>query len=586
MKIKIRKQNLLVLAGLVLAVGAAVFFNFTNQNIQAAPAFSCQVRTGSCNAGETAVLKMSDTTNAHAEMPGQTNYNYSVCCGGTAGLGNSCSGNYDTVLKLSNVTNAHVEKKTYTNYTNSVCLSSPSPVTCSYASDCSTLGSDYTALASISADTNAHIGDASAYSTKVCCAVAPSSSCQSHNVSGYAWSENIGWISFSCKNQNNPGDYGVDISSSGNFSGYVWSENVGWINFAPSDPYPASPNYSACLDLPGSGQVCDGIGNYKVGGWARAVSYGGGWDGWIKLRNDAKNYGVSINNTTGDFSGYAWSDAVIGWIKFAGANYKVKTTLSFNNPPDKPGPDTSYGSSGVTWDNCIFQGESIPTFHWIYSDPDDVPLGTDPQTAYEIQVSETGSFNGDIFNYLVNNSAASYTLDLTKDDDLLDGTLDPGDLPASMQDYQLNWDKEDYRWRIKVKDSHNNWSEWSTPQLFKTPEEAYPYPGVSWDPLSPNQKEVVIFTPDQTGSDSYSWIVNEDTGAGYQFVDGTDILDEEPHIKFLTADNTVKLRVTRDSYFCESQEYEITANLPLPEYKETAPIIWLKRIFSSFAVLF
>ena len=49
----------------------------------------------------------------------------------------------------------------------------------------------------------------------------PPPPCINHNVSGWAWSnmaenpgglEGIGWISFSCKNQNNPSDYGVDIT--------------------------------------------------------------------------------------------------------------------------------------------------------------------------------------------------------------------------------------------------------------------------------------------------------------------------------------------------------------------------------------
>src|SRR3989344_4372818 len=119
------------------------------------------------------------------------------------------------------------------------------------------------------------------------------------NVSGYAWSENIGWIKFNGTN------YGVNINSNGNFSGYAWSENIGWIHFAPAGPYPVAPNYAACLDLPGAGQACDGIGNYKAGGWARALSYGGGWDGWIKLRGT--NYGVSVDKSTGKISGYAWS---------------------------------------------------------------------------------------------------------------------------------------------------------------------------------------------------------------------------------------------------------------------------------------
>jgi len=130
----------------------------------------CSIAVDSCP--NTTVFKMSAVTNAHAELPGQTNYNNYVCCSGVAGLGTSCSGNYDTVLKLSGITNAHIEKDTQANYTNSVCLSVPtgSTIVCDYATTCATLGPDYTCVASISGDTNAHVGDCTAYTTKVCCA--------------------------------------------------------------------------------------------------------------------------------------------------------------------------------------------------------------------------------------------------------------------------------------------------------------------------------------------------------------------------------------------------------------------------------
>src|SRR4030065_362935 len=76
------------------------------------------------------------------------------------------------------------------------------------------------------------------------------------NIAGYAWSENIGWISFNCINQGTcaTSNYGVTINSGGDFSGYAWSENVGWINFAPAAPYPSAPNYSAKMVIaPGRG---------------------------------------------------------------------------------------------------------------------------------------------------------------------------------------------------------------------------------------------------------------------------------------------------------------------------------------------
>ncbi|MGC8812683.1 MAG: NEW3 domain-containing protein [Candidatus Aenigmatarchaeota archaeon] len=135
-------------------------------------ALTCTVST-SCNA--VTVFKISSLTNAHAELPSQTNYGYYICCNEN-GLGNSCSGTYSLVLKLSSSTNAHVEEKTYTNYANSVCLSITSgTIDCQYAdNDCSALGSDYVCLASISSRTNAHVGDCNAYPRKICCKAVPS----------------------------------------------------------------------------------------------------------------------------------------------------------------------------------------------------------------------------------------------------------------------------------------------------------------------------------------------------------------------------------------------------------------------------
>ena len=44
-------------------------------------------------------------------------------------------------------------------------------------------------------------------------------------ITGYLWSDTIGWISM------DGSEYGVSIDSSGNLSGYAWSENAGWIKF-------------------------------------------------------------------------------------------------------------------------------------------------------------------------------------------------------------------------------------------------------------------------------------------------------------------------------------------------------------------
>jgi len=61
------------------------------------------------------------------------------------------------------------------------------------------------------------------------------SSDASGNLSGWAWSENYGWICFNCLTDNScafSGDYKVTIDQgTGEFDGYAWSDQIGWISF-------------------------------------------------------------------------------------------------------------------------------------------------------------------------------------------------------------------------------------------------------------------------------------------------------------------------------------------------------------------
>jgi len=109
------------------------------------------------------------------------------------------------------------------------------------------------------------------------------------NVSGWAWSDNIDWVSFNCTNEDNCGtsDYGVNINEDGTFTGHAWSENVGWIDFSPSGPYPDLPDYSTKVSLETG----------EVSGWARALSYGGGWDGWVSFSGSGWACGDNVTFT-------------------------------------------------------------------------------------------------------------------------------------------------------------------------------------------------------------------------------------------------------------------------------------------------
>jgi len=64
----------------------------------------------------------------------------------------------------------------------------------------------------------------------------------SGTLSGWAWSQNIGWFSFNCNNDTDPdaagvqsycptANHSVTIDNTGDFSGWAWNDIVGWISF-------------------------------------------------------------------------------------------------------------------------------------------------------------------------------------------------------------------------------------------------------------------------------------------------------------------------------------------------------------------
>ncbi len=127
---------------------------------------------------------------------------------------------------------------------------------------------------------------------------------------GYAWSDTIGWIKMTNDGDDTHGvGYSVSIDGpSGNFSGYAWSDNIGWVDFAPTSGYPEAPNHGAKL-----------VGNGNIVGWAQALAGADevdGWDGWIKMSDTNEGYGVSLDEGTGFFTGYAWGSDVVGWVDF------------------------------------------------------------------------------------------------------------------------------------------------------------------------------------------------------------------------------------------------------------------------------
>jgi len=150
------------------------------------------------------------------------------------------------------------------------------------------------------------------------------------SVSGYAWSETIGWIDMT------PAYGGVYLDDvNGVLGGYAWSENIGWVKFGGLSSFPGGVGGNALIDFSTG----------KVTGWIRAcagtasgncssmTSRTDGWDGWIRL--DGHSNSVSFNTETGSFSGFAWGSSVVGWVDFSGVSVGglFRTlSISSNNP--------------------------------------------------------------------------------------------------------------------------------------------------------------------------------------------------------------------------------------------------------------
>ena len=194
------------------------------------------------------------------------------------------------------------------------------------------------------------------------------------NVSGFAWSETVGWLSFNNSSDGSVQPYGVSVDTSaiasggtGAFSGQAWSENLGWISFdraMTGNPPSNDPGN-------GSGPIAAvDWSTGKVGGWARVISgcqamtgvpaafctgasagaMAGGWDGWISL--SGSNYGVTIDKTTGKFGGYAWGSDVVGWLDVAPVGAGVTLSL-----PSAPSCTASWNPSSIT-------AGGVATLYW------------------------------------------------------------------------------------------------------------------------------------------------------------------------------------------------------------------------------
>ena len=392
-----------------------------------------------------------------------------------------------------------------------------------------------------------------------------------HNLSGFAWSENIGWISFNsincdannngksdggagCPPKNTPvADYGVAIATNGSLSGYAWSENIGWISFNSADT-------SGCPAMP-CGPTLNRS-QHKLDGWAKAIAAdGNGWDGWIRL--SGTNYGVTAFGC--DYDGWAWGSDVVGWIHFRGANYGLIGSnngcgIGQNDPPTAINPLTCGGGASPQSSGCPAPafGENpsgvctLPrraTLSWSYSDPND-----DPQKFYQVQVDDNADFSSPL-------------VDTKK-------TQSPTNTYILPTDPVLSYNTR-YYWRVEVWDNGGGNSDWVAGPSFTTQPHQAPSVNYSWTPFRPNKLQRVQFT-DASGAYDQNNNPAAPTSWRWTFQDGNPVSSsvKNPVARF----NTTGLKQTTlivsdaDNLSCGKNDLAVPVEWPTPaKFREVVP---------------
>ncbi len=196
------------------------------------------------------------------------------------------------------------------------------------------------------------------------------------NVRGFAWGgtpsadgaySGLGWISMNNISDASATSYGVNIPLvNGALSGYAWSEYYGWISFNGADLAGCAPALSQATRT----------GNNITGG-ARiiairdqlALGNAGGYDGCISLSGtaaDTTTYGLTVSGSASPLSvnGYAWSSD-LGYISFSG-------TASDGTPYQVQVTYTAPSLASYSASNCSIPAGSNTcnsTVAWVISNP-------------------------------------------------------------------------------------------------------------------------------------------------------------------------------------------------------------------------
>jgi hypothetical protein len=438
-----------------------------------------------------------------------------------------------------------------------------------------------------------------------------------YNVSGFAWSSAVGWISTNCGDLSVEAevDYGLDINeSTGLFSGYAWSSNLGWISF----------NSSELGDCPEDDCLAKvDLSTGKVSGWARACSVFvsgcsgpllGGWDGWIKLGDDtgiwqpsggqqvfidSENY--DIDNYS-EFKNWAWGGDVVGWLSFNSkdcdtngngyidiacggsdnpttpvSDYKVITDVEVNRNSPPVAQMSCDPNNVLTCTGCTCNVFSWISYHansllnpCVYNIKNN---STDPEGVGDIvsskwYIKDSGS---PVSSYVLKNSC------------------------SGLCDYAIQQDVApgNYDLKLYVEDSGGLYSETVHSLIIRREIVAdfmCSLDNVNWKDCNDGSIKAVqnqkIYLKDDASLAKYS-IASEGasislrqwTNNGVSFGSGS----ANPSLILTNPSNIVRLTVLDSAGRSNYKNYTIAASLPLPEWKEVPPTGFIEKFLATIS---
>ncbi len=230
----------------------------------------------------------------------------------------------------------------------------------------------------------------------------------------------------------------------------------------------------------------------------------------------------------------------------SGSSISDSCTVTVATPPPTPTPTPTPSpnapSSVIQTDPNYCTSGPGGFITWSYSDP-----SGSPQTAYQIQITNTGSFNSPMYDSGKLNSSSKVFA-----------------IPNGVLQFNTT-----YKARVRTWNSFDVVSGWSSStNSWKTPPYAYPQTSFTWSPSKPAQNiptqftDATVFGGGNSNSRQWSWV----------FGDGATSTQQSPNHTYTVIGNYQVTEIATDAAN-QSCGFSHTFNIqkPIPIIKEVAP---------------